>query len=95
MCFSILALVLAAAGAIHLTLPSSRAWLMMAAVDAGANGLGALFWILTLRHSDTALASTLVYLAPFAALVYLAVFRGTSIRPLLERFARRRTGYSR
>jgi drug/metabolite transporter (DMT)-like permease len=81
---------------------------MMAAVGAGANGLGALFWVLTLRHSDTALASTLVYLTPFVALAYLAVFRGTPIRllqlaslalilggPLLERFARRRSGYSR
>jgi drug/metabolite transporter (DMT)-like permease len=107
-CFSILALILAAAGAIRLALPSGRAWLMMAAVGAGANGLGALFWILTLRHSDTALASTLVYLTPFMALVYLALVRGNAIRPLqlaalvlilggplLERFARRRTGYSR
>jgi len=104
-CFTILALILASAGAIRLTPPSGRAWLMLAAVGAGANGLGALFWVLTLRHSDTALASTLVYLTPFAALVFLAVFRGTPVRPLqlaalalilggplLERFARRRTG---
>jgi drug/metabolite transporter (DMT)-like permease len=107
-CFVILALILSATGAIHPALPSGRAWLMMAAVGAGANGLGALFWVLTLRHSDTALASTLVYLTPFVALAYLAVFRGTPIRllqlaslalilggPLLERFARRRSGYSR
>jgi len=108
LCFAVLALILSAAGAIRLTLPSGRAWLMLAAVGAGANGLGALFWVLTLRYSDTALASTLVYLTPFLALVYLAVFRGTPIRPLqlaslalilggplLERFARRRTGYLR
>ena len=108
LCFAVLALILSAAGAIRLTLPSGRAWLMLAAVGAGANGLGALFWVLTLRYSDTALASTLAYLTPFLALVYLAVFRGTPIRPLqlaslalilggplLERFARRRTGYLR
>jgi drug/metabolite transporter (DMT)-like permease len=102
-CFAILALILAGAGAIQLVPPSGRAWLMVAAVGAGANGLGALFWVLALRYSDTALASTLVYLTPFLALVYLAVFRGTPIRalqltalalilggPLLERFARRR-----
>jgi drug/metabolite transporter (DMT)-like permease len=107
-CFTILALVLAGTGAIRLIPPSGRAWLMVAAVGAGANGLGALFWVLTLRYSDTALASTLVYLTPFAALVLLAVFRGTPIRPLqlaalalilggplLERFARRRPGYLR
>jgi drug/metabolite transporter (DMT)-like permease len=107
-CFTGLALILSAAGAIRLTLPSGRAWLMVAVVGAGANGLGALFWVLTLRYSDTALASTLVYLTPFLALVYLAVFRGTPIRPLqlaslalilggplLERFARRRPGYLR
>jgi len=101
-CFTVLALILSAAGAIRLTLPSGRAWLMVAVVGAGANGLGALFWVLTLRYSDTALASTLAYLTPFLALVYLAVFRGTPIRPLqlaslalilggplLERFARR------
>jgi drug/metabolite transporter (DMT)-like permease len=102
-CFTLLALALAGAGAIRLAAPSGRAWLMVAAVGAGANGLGALFWVLTLRGSDTALASTLVYLTPFMALVYLAVFRGTPIRllqlaalalilggPLLERFASRR-----
>ncbi len=107
-CFTLLALVLSATGAIRLAAPSARAWLMMAAVGGGANGLGALFWILALRHSDTALASTLVYLTPFTALVYLALFRGTPVRPLqlaalalilggplLERFARRRPGYSR
>jgi drug/metabolite transporter (DMT)-like permease len=107
-CFSLLAWILAAAGAIRPVLPSGRAWLMVAAVGAGANGLGALFWVLALRHSDTALASTLVYLTPFAALVFLAVFRGTPIRPLqlaalalilggplLERFTRRRPGYLR
>ena len=81
-CFTLLALALAAAGAIRLAPPSGRAWLMVAAVGAGANGLGALFWILALRSSDTALASTLVYLTPFLALVYLAAFRGTAIRPL-------------
>jgi len=103
-CFTLLALILAAAGVIQLAPPSGRAWLQVAAVGAGANGLGALFWVLTLRRSDTALASTLVYLTPFAALVYLAAFRGTPIRPLqlgalalilggplLERFARRRS----
>jgi len=107
-CFSLLAVILGAAGALRLVAPSGRAWLMVAAVGAGANGLGALFWVLTLRHSDTALASTLVYLTPFAALVFLAVFRGTPIRPLqltalalvvggplLERLARRRAGYLR
>ena len=52
--------------------------------------LAALFCVLTLRYSDAALASTLAYLAPFLALVHLAVFRRTPIRPLLERFARRR-----
>jgi drug/metabolite transporter (DMT)-like permease len=106
-CFTLLALALAAAGAIRLAPPSGRAWLMVAGVGAGANGLGALCWVLTLRHSDTALASTLAYLTPFLALVYLALFRGTPIRPLqlaalalilggplLERFARRR-GYLR
>jgi drug/metabolite transporter (DMT)-like permease len=107
-CFTILALILDAAGAIRLAPPPATAWLMTAAVGAGANGLGALFWVLALRYSDTALASTLVYLTPFLALVYLAVFRGTPIRglqlaalalilggPLLERFARpRRTSTS-
>ncbi len=104
-CFTILALVLHAAGAIRLASPTGHAWLMLAAVGGGANGLGALFWILALRSSDTALASTLVYLTPFLALVYLAMFRGTPVRPLqlaalalilggplLERFARRRPG---
>lgn len=108
LCFAVLALILTVVGALRLQSPSGRAWLMLAAVGVGSNGLGALFWVLTLRYSDTALASTLAYLTPFLALVYLAVFRGTPIRPLqlaslalilggplLERFARRRTGYLR
>ena len=108
LCFAVLALALAAVGALRLQSPSGRAWLMLAAVGVGSNGLSALFWILALRHGDTALVSTLAYLTPFLALVYLAVFRGTPIRPLqlgalalilggplLERFARRRTDYLR
>jgi drug/metabolite transporter (DMT)-like permease len=100
--FALLALALAATGAIRLAAPSGRAWWMLAVVGAGANGLAALFWVLALRYGDTALVSTLAYLTPFLALVYLAVFRGTPIRPLeiaslalilggplLERFGRR------
>ena len=103
LCFAVLALVLAASGALRLRLPSPRAWLFLGIVGAGSNGLATLFWVLALRHGDTALVSTLAYLTPFLALVYLAVFRGTPIRPLqvaalalilagplLERFVRGR-----
>jgi drug/metabolite transporter (DMT)-like permease len=44
--------------------------------------LGYLCWILALRGGDTARIATLAYLTPFVALLYLALFRGTPVRPL-------------
>ncbi len=111
-CFALVvlgyALVPAPAGAGRLVLPSLRAWLLLLLLGGGANGLGYLFWILALRSGGTARIATLAYLTPFVALLYLALFRGTPVRPLqlaslalilagplVERFTRRRSGYLR
>jgi drug/metabolite transporter (DMT)-like permease len=72
----------ASLGAGRLALPSVPAWLLLLLLGGGANGLGYLCWILALRGGDTARIATLAYLTPFVALLYLALFRGTPVRPL-------------
>jgi drug/metabolite transporter (DMT)-like permease len=111
-CFALVvlgyALAPAPAGAGRLVLPSLYAWLLLLLLGGGANGLGYLCWILALRSGGTARIASLAYLTPFVALLYLALFRGTPVRPLqlaslalilagplLERFTRRRSGYLR
>jgi drug/metabolite transporter (DMT)-like permease len=70
------------AGAGRPALPSLPAWLLLLLLGGGAQGLGYLCWILALRGGDTARIATLAYLTPFVALLYLALFRGTPVRPL-------------
>lgn len=70
------------AGAGRLVLPALPAWLLLLLLGGGANGLGYLCWILALRGGHTARIATLAYLTPFAALLYLALFRGSPVRPL-------------
>jgi len=69
-------------GAGRPALPTLQAWLLLLLLGGGAQGLGYLCWILALRGGDTARIATLAYLTPFVALLYLALFRGTPVRPL-------------
>jgi drug/metabolite transporter (DMT)-like permease len=86
-CFTVVALAAAighaalGAGIAPMAAPTPRSWLLLLALGGGANGLGYLFWILALRGGETTRVATLAYLTPFVALLYLAVFRGTPVRP--------------
>jgi drug/metabolite transporter (DMT)-like permease len=55
--------------------PTTRSWLLLLGLGGVVNGCSYLFWILALREGDTAGIANVVYLTPFLALVYLAVFR--------------------
>jgi drug/metabolite transporter (DMT)-like permease len=78
--FTAVALIGAMLGAGRLALPSARAWLLLALLGGGVNALGYLFWTLALRHGETGLISSLVYLVPFVALAYLRLFRGRPVK---------------
>ena len=97
-CFGIVAL---ATGSMEM--PSFENWLMLLVLGGLANGLGYVFWILALQKGDTAKISSLAYLTPFVALIYLYLFGRGSIRivawvalslivtgPLIQRFEERR-----
>jgi len=73
-CFGALALSLGG-----LRLPSTRELAGLAILGGGSNGVAYLLWILALRRGDTSRISSLAYLVPLVALVYLRIFRGTPI----------------
>ena len=75
LCFAAVALL-----ASPLVWPTTRSWLLLFLLGGIVNGFSYLFWILALRAGDTAKIANLVYLTPFLALIYLAVFRGVSIK---------------
>ncbi len=75
LCFTAVALL-----ASPLVWPTTRSWLLLFLLGGIVNGFSYLFWILALRAGDTAKIANLVYLTPFLALIYLAVFRGVSIK---------------
>jgi drug/metabolite transporter (DMT)-like permease len=62
--------------------PSPAGWVMLLLLGGAVNGLAYVLWTLALRHDETAWVSSLIYLVPFVALVYLFVFQGRPIRPL-------------
>ncbi len=62
-----------------LVMPSGRSWLLLFVLGGCVNGFGYLFWILALRKGTTAKIANAVYLTPFAALVYLFLFKGHPI----------------
>jgi drug/metabolite transporter (DMT)-like permease len=73
-CFAVVALL-----ASPLAWPTPKSWLLLFLLGGIVNGFSYLFWILALRVGDTGKIANLVYITPFLALVYLAVFRGTSV----------------
>lgn len=75
LCFAAVALL-----ASPLVWPTTRSWLLLFLLGGIVNGFSYLFWILALRAGDTAKIANLVYFTPFLALIYLAVFRGISIK---------------
>ncbi len=75
LCFAAVALL-----ASPLVWPTTRSWLLLFLLGGIVNGFSYLFWILALRAGDTAKIANLVYFTPFLSLIYLAVFRGISIK---------------
>ena len=75
-CFAMLAFGLSSFRA-----PSAAHWGLLLLLGGLVNGLGYLFWILALRKGDTAKLSMAVYLTPFVALLYLALFGREIVMP--------------
>lgn len=67
----------------HFQIPSLFDWALLLVLGVGVNGLGYLMWILALRVGNTARMAGGVYLVPFVALAYLALF-GQDIVTLVQ-----------
>jgi drug/metabolite transporter (DMT)-like permease len=64
-----------------LRMPEADAWLGVFVVGIASNCLGTIFWFRAIRHGDTALMSSLVYLTLFVSLGFFYVLRAEEVRP--------------
>jgi len=57
----------------NFAVPAGNEWLGIIWVGIFTGGLGYVFWLLALKHGDTAKLSTAAYLVPFISLIYIAL----------------------